>query len=391
MKDNPIWKIILSTLIFLTTISSPRSLGGRPLRVALVGDPQVDTPTELRYARMSIYRDLRERDDIDLVLVLGDLVNDRTELLAGSVSSLDSTGKSWLALPGNHDRDNRKGEFRGLEAWKKDVGYIDTAVVSGRGALILMNNVRTKGRADYEGGFSESQKMWLERTLKSLPGKTPVLLATHIPLSETEGLDTLASILHLHPGILSVSGHTHCVRRSPGPETLGLSEELVAGATCGSWWRGPKDSSGVPSALMMCGSPRGYFDLTVRGRRHLRLEFHRIGGGPQCSAHCSGDSLMINIFGGHTDGTVEVIPPSGKRIAARREDTPAPEIVETISWNRKMGKDYFRSHRDEFIPARRTDSPHVWVAPFNGGESVTIKYSDHLMNLEETVPVTKTY
>ena len=89
-------------------------------RVAFVGDPQVDNATELGYARKSIYKELRERKDLDLVIVLGDLVNDDTSLLNASTASLDSLSCPWLAIPGNHDRNvyrAEKGRGRDLVDW----------------------------------------------------------------------------------------------------------------------------------------------------------------------------------------------------------------------------------------------------------------------------------
>lgn len=62
---------------------------GRVLRVALVGDPQVDNPVEMGYARRSIYRDLRGRRDLDLCIFLGDLVNDNMSLLPESLSVIE--------------------------------------------------------------------------------------------------------------------------------------------------------------------------------------------------------------------------------------------------------------------------------------------------------------
>ena len=53
-----------------------RQVRGRVLRVALVGDPQVDDSTEMGYARRSVYRELRGRRDLDMCIFLGDLVND---------------------------------------------------------------------------------------------------------------------------------------------------------------------------------------------------------------------------------------------------------------------------------------------------------------------------
>ena len=62
-----------------------RKASGRVLRVALVGDPQVDDSTEMGYARRSVYRELYGRRDLDMCIFLGDLVNDNMTLLHESV------------------------------------------------------------------------------------------------------------------------------------------------------------------------------------------------------------------------------------------------------------------------------------------------------------------
>ena len=104
------------------------SLQARGLRVAFVGDPQVDNETELGYAQRSIYRELKSRKDLDMVVFLGDLVNDDASLLAVSKASLDSLGLPWYSVPGNHDRDMYRGKqtkIRDLETWKKVIGPAD--------------------------------------------------------------------------------------------------------------------------------------------------------------------------------------------------------------------------------------------------------------------------
>ena len=106
-------------------------------KVAFVGDPQVDNATELGYARKSIYKELRERKDLDLVIVLGDIVNDDTSLLPATKQSLDSLSCPWLAVPGNHDRNlyrEEKGRPRDLHCWEDTIGYVDTAFVAGDGS-----------------------------------------------------------------------------------------------------------------------------------------------------------------------------------------------------------------------------------------------------------------
>lgn len=276
---------------------------GRVLRVALVGDPQVDNPVEMGYARRSIYRDLRGRRDLDLCIFLGDLVNDNMSLLPESLSVIDSLPFQSFMVPGNHDRDVYRGAKssgsmshpRDLSAWRKLVGYVDTSFVRGNVRFIMMNNVRhaAAGMTDYVGGFTEKQKHWLDsvlvtdvarggkmsrgsvdRSRRPSRGKvTPALtiLATHIPFSQMKGRDSVLALIPEHTRILYVSGHTHFVSRDDS------IPEVIAGATCGSWWRGVKDSDGVPYALQSCGAPRGYFVAEISRDGDYRLRYRCVG------------------------------------------------------------------------------------------------------------------
>ena len=268
---------------------------GRVLRVALVGDPQVDNPVEMGYARRSIYRDLRGRRDLDLCIFLGDLVNDNMSLLPESLNIIDSLPFQSFMVPGNHDRDVYHGSKssgsmsrpRDLSTWRKSVGYVDTSFVRGNVRFIMMNNVRhaAAGMTDYVGGFTEKQKHWLDSVLvtdvarggKTSRGRRPsrgkitpalTILATHIPFSQMKGRDSVLALIPEQARMLYVSGHTHFVSRDDS------IPEVIAGATCGSWWRGVKDSDGVPYALQSCGAPRGYFvaDISRDGDYTLRYK-----------------------------------------------------------------------------------------------------------------------
>ena len=421
---------------------------GRVLRVALVGDPQVDNPVEMGYARRSIYRDLRGRRDLDLCIFLGDLVNDNMSLLPESLSVIDSLPFQSFMVPGNHDRDVYRGAKssgsmsrpRDLSTWRKLVGYVDTSFVRGNVRFIMMNNVRhaAAGMTDYVGGFTEKQKHWLDsvlvtdvarggkmsrgsvdRSRRPSRGKvTPALtiLATHIPFSQMKGRDSVLALIPEHTQMLYVSGHTHFVSRDDS------IPEVIAGATCGSWWRGVKDSDGVPSALQSCGAPRGYFVAEISRDGDYRLRYRCVGMDDEVSVwgvrvECEGavrpednivmgkdesegvtvkeggfvrakkDSgvyrLYINVFGGAPDGVVRVRGGRRWRIVSRgngvhdgadaqgfsrkkrdlvceRSTKTAPEVEQVIEFNASMSRDYRKSHRDEFIPLRRKPSTHLW-------------------------------
>ena len=445
---------------------------GRVLRVALVGDPQVDNPVEMGYARRSIYRDLRSRRDLDLCIFLGDLVNDNMSLLPESLSVIDSLPFQSFMVPGNHDRDVYRGAKssgsmsrpRDLSTWRKLVGYVDTSFVRGNVRFIMMNNVRhaAAGMTDYVGGFTEKQKHWLDsvlvtdvargekmssgsvdRSRRPSRGKvTPALtiLATHIPFSQMKGRDSVLALIPEHTRILYVSGHTHFVSRDDS------IPEVIAGATCGSWWRGVKDSDGVPYALQSCGAPRGYFVAEISRDGDYRLRYRCVGMDDEVSVwgvRVEGEEavrpednivmgkdesegvtvkegggvyrLYINVFGGAPDGVVRVRGGRRWRIVSRgngvcdgadaqgfsrkkrdlvceRSTKTAPEVEQVIEFNASMSRDYRKSHRDEFIPLRRKPSTHLWqTTDFVSGPLpvyVNVVYRDSHMRFRQRVPVT---
>lgn len=444
---------------------------GRVLRVALVGDPQVDNPVEMGYARRSIYRDLRGRRDLDLCIFLGDLVNDNMSLLPESLSVIDSLPFQSFMVPGNHDRDVYRGPKssgsmsrpRDLSTWRKLVGYVDTSFVRGNVRFIMMNNVRhaAAGMTDYVGGFTEKQKHWLDsvlvtdvarggkmsrgsvdRSRRPSRGKvTPALtiLATHIPFSQMKGRDSVLALIPEHTRILYVSGHTHFVSRDDS------IPEVIAGATCGSWWRGVKDSDGVPYALQSCGAPRGYFVAEISRDGDYRLRYRCVGMDDEVSVwgvRVEGEEavrpednivmgkdesegvtvkegggvyrLYINVFGGAPDGVVRVRGGRRWRIVSRgngvcdgadaqgfsrkkrdlvceRSTKTAPEVEQVIEFNASMSRDYRKSHRDEFIPLRRKPSTHLWqTTDFVSGPLpvyVNVVYRDSYMRFRQRVPI----
>lgn len=361
-----------------------RKARGRVLRVALVGDPQVDDSTEMGYARRSVYQELYGRRDLDMCIFLGDMVNDNMSLLPESVEVVDSLPYQCFMVPGNHDRDVYRGPKsssyrpRDLSTWRKVVGYVDTSFVRGNVRFVLMNNVRhsDSGMTDYVGGFTDRQKHWLDSVLNrgvgEASGKKPsraernpslTILATHIPFSQMKGRDSVLAMVPDTSRLLLVSGHTHFVSRD---DSL---RELIAGAACGSWWRGVKDSDGIPYALQSCGAPRGYFIADIHRDGTYDLSYKCIGrpASDQLSvwavpSDSTGSSyrLYINAFGGSSDGIVRISGLGRRTCACERSQMAAPEVEQVIRLNASRSRDYRKAHRDEFIPLRRKPSPHLW-------------------------------
>ena len=380
-------------ILFALLIALGIDVEAQRLRVAFVGDPQVDNETELGYAQRSIYRELKSRKDLDMVVFLGDLVNDDASLLAVSKASLDSLGFPWYSVPGNHDRDMYRGKnkkIRDLETWKKVIGPADTAFFRNGIHFILMNNVRHSPKGEYEGGFTESQKVFLDSVLRETPLSCRSVIATHIPFSHMRGSDSLMTIIEKYPSVFFVSGHTHNVSRHTFKHD-DRYEELVAGASCGTWWRGKPDSKGIPYALQNCGAPRGYF-VADFSRKSIDLRYKCVDASAEASAFVSVDpetglrKLYINVFGGHRDGNLKVrIPGSSVRwIQMERTAEVAPEVTSIIKFNKSLSREEKRKMNGEIIPLRRMKSPHLWVAELPEGlvipQSIKIAYEDTMMD-----------
>ncbi len=377
-------KRILGLFIGLVVSLSPAS--AQKLRVAFVGDPQVDSETELSYARRSIYRELRERKDIDLAVFLGDLVNDKPELLAPTRASLDSLPYPWVCVPGNHDRDvyRDKTKARDMATYTRVIHTPDTVFVRSGVQFILMDNVRLVGKGGYEGGFREDQKTWLKAQLESIPQDTPTVLCAHIPFREYEAKDSLEAILSVHPRLLLMCGHTHTMERHTLTLPGGLQvEEVMAGAACGSWWRGRPDRYGIPCATQNCGSPRSYYVADFK-KGSYKLDYKVIGEPASVKASATvmdSTRLVVNVYGGSMDGTVQVKLPGHRGwITLPRRAEPAPEVLETYEFNKTItGR---RSGNPLFIPMLRAKSPHVWSIDIPSdakslpGSEIRIRYED---------------
>jgi predicted phosphodiesterase len=353
------------------------------LRVAFVGDPQADGSGQVVYNQRSIFRELHNRKDLDLVIVMGDIVNDDVNLLDPSIESLDSLIIPWFSVPGNHDRDVYPDSPRDLRTWRKKIGYIDTTFIRKDIRFVLMNNVRTVGKSDYEGGFCQAQKHWLDSLVRISSKEKQFVLAVHIPLSECRGRDSVMNILSPVSEKAAVfCGHTHTVRRH-SLEDSGI-EEIICGAACGSWWRGVKGEDGLPYALMRCGSPRGYFVADFKGKG-FRLDYKPVSREDRASATLvdSLGTVAVNVFGGSEDGRLEYRPVGkGKWLKAEKSSRTAPEVIKVSDWNCSKTREYRKAHKEEFIPMLLRPSPHLWefsdpsVSP---GDKIKVRYRDARM------------
>jgi hypothetical protein len=379
----------MKRILFLLLLTLTLPLGAQRLKVAFVGDPQVDNDLELSYARRSVYKELRERRDLDLAIFLGDLVNDKPALLAPSRATLDSLPYAWACVPGNHDRDvyHDKGKARDMSTYSRVIHAPDTAFERAGVCFILMDDVRLEGKGGYEGGFREDQKVWLRQQLEALPASRLAVLCAHIPFNEFKAKDSLETILRVHPRLLLMCGHTHTMARYSLQFPGGLAvEEVLTGAACGSWWRGRPDRHGIPSATQNCGAPRAYYVVSFSGGDY-RLDYKVIGEPERVKASATlldSTRLVLNVYGGSAEGQVQVkLPGRCGWITVPRHAEVAPEALETYAFNKTLEK---RHRNPLFIPILRHKSPHIWSLDLGEvpagieGKRITIRYRDPSMH-----------
>ena len=243
-----------------------------------IGDVQVGDEEELSYAVRSLWPMLQNQSSTAINLFLGDLVNNNTDLypeLSRLISLLPSKN---YAVVGNHDRVPLLGNPTDLDSarvvqtlpFRQSFGPDYYSFDCQRLHVIVLNNVMAKGKRGYSGAITQQQLKFVADDLRKVKNNRRILIAMHIPLAHTSNRDQLLQLLEHRDRVLVLTGHMHQVTRHhysiPGTSV----DELVAGATCGFWWVGEKDFRGIPSALMQCGTPKGYFQFhfTHGGMEH---------------------------------------------------------------------------------------------------------------------------
>jgi hypothetical protein len=219
-------------------------------------------------SRRALGLGLRYRPDI--VLQGGDTIFDA--LAAGR----ESVAAQWAAhqevyrgvrvpvahVIGNHDcwtGPGSAGDPLQGKAWaKKELGLQSTyyARPLGRWKLIVLDSITLTTGTSYVGRLGDEQTAWLKQELENTPARTPVVLASHIPIQTAlpftdaslrkgddfvvpggwgvhSDLPEINDLLLRHPNVrLALSGHNH-VRDDITYNTVRFAN---GGAVSGNWW-----------------------------------------------------------------------------------------------------------------------------------------------------------
>jgi hypothetical protein len=378
----------------------------------LLADTQPESDAELAYLR---------EDIINRALALGaafainhgDVVADDLSLYPRYLRLLGATGIPWHHCPGNHDMNSdARDDSTSRETWKRIFGPRHYAFQYARATFILLDNVYYRGynpgqprSGTYCGRIGEDQLQFVRNVLAQVPPEQLVVLSMHIPLvthqdpvnpaNNTADHRALLALLSGRAHTVSFSGHMHVSEHhhlgaEHGFTGPGRHHHQVLAAASGSWWGGPRDLSGMPSAVCPDGTPNGFHVLSVDGARHetrfvpaagkgaaqLRVfvdspdrdntgasarHGHRGGavGGPIDAAALEAHHLIVNVFDGGpaTQVVYEIAGPGRSEVRMQHTAMADPYVAELFAANPATLKPWVRA-----VP-----SSHLWKAPLPVG------------------------
>lgn len=240
--------------------------------VLVMGDPQNRNETEIGYMRYD-FASKFVNAQYNFAIFLGDIVYDNKKLYEPTNKVLAKLNIPMYFVPGNHDMDyDSEGDKLSLESFKKTYGPQYYSFEYGNIHFVVLDNIDYKGVVNgnkaYTGGIDKQQLIWLKSDLENTEENKTVVISMHIPVNSIGGdydankilnKDDFFEILDTRDKVVLLCGHTHTQEQN-FYYTKNNKEirQYICGATCGSWWSGLKDYRGIPYALQLDGTPRGY-------------------------------------------------------------------------------------------------------------------------------------
>ncbi len=356
--------------------------------VVLVGDPQPYSRQQVRFYGNDVIAELVDTKAL-FGMSMGDIVGDDLALFDAMNAVQGVVGIPWYNVHGNHDINYRSPNDKySDETFERFYGPTNYAFQYGAVHFIVLDNVywigateKEKGR--YEGRFSKDQLQFVANYLERAPKEDRVVVCTHIPLPHmghkgappsTHEYPQLLKILSSHPHTLSFSAHTHINDHRfagsadgyiPTEETEHHHHNIVTGS--GSWWRGIRDTRGIPLTPMADGAPNGYIIATFRGNEyHLRYKAAHMPDDYQIAIHTqevvdvansAAAKVVANVFNGNSKTKVKM------RVRGFGDWMPMQHLPQT-------DPAYAAAHLRDVIAAdgKRTALPapkvsgHIWSA-----------------------------
>ncbi|MGC9513707.1 MAG: PQQ-binding-like beta-propeller repeat protein [Fidelibacterota bacterium] len=194
-------KRILLLLILITTCL----FAGDTLRFAWMSDTHTSSESGQRDLARAV-RDINSRDDLDFVIVSGDLTDyDFPGHIARAKELLDSLDLNYLAIPGNHEYKwtySAGGEYLRAFGYDRFNKKIDNFRFIGfhQGPLLRMG----------DGFVAPKDVQWLREQIKAAPEDEKIIVITHYPIDESvRNYRDILEILRTRNVQAILHGHHH--------------------------------------------------------------------------------------------------------------------------------------------------------------------------------------
>ena len=346
------------------------------------GDPQPYTLEEIEFFKKGIISEVEGLKNVPFGLSLGDLVGNDLSLFNPYIEAIQKVGIPWYNVMGNHDMNfDAKTDNLSDETYEAHFGPANYAFNYGKVHFIVLDNILYPDPRDskgYWGGFREDQLNFVENDLKFIPKDHLIVLAFHIPLSESKDNDSfknedrerLFSIIKDYPNTLSLSAHTHIQRQDFFGKDEGWlrkkpHHEYNVGTTSGDWYSGKLNKNGVPVSTMRDGTPKGYAFIHFNDNQY-NIEY-KVAGKPKdfqievfapkviAQGKRTRAGIYANFFMGTAKDTVEYRIDQGdwKTMSYIEDYDPAYTSL-VYEWDTTT----------ELIPGKRSSNPiksnHLW-------------------------------
>lgn len=283
-------------------------------KVVISGDTQPYSNNEVGYVRDTLANEISMMDDIEALIVEGDVIGDDLSLYPRFKEVIGSAGVLQYLVPGNHDLDfDAPTDANSFDTFKREWGPAYYSFDIGKVHFMVLDDVSYPctpeqnhdglhgfcedpfNKPTYNGIITEKQMEWIKNDLAHVPVDSLIVLNMHIPPQVFIDMDAskhqVDNIVELYDLLgygksgnpkrpaLAFSGHSHTLEnirpgenysawdtalgdRSPGAAPF---PQIVAGAASGSWWSSDFDDNGIPMSYQRLGAPRGYLIIEFDG------------------------------------------------------------------------------------------------------------------------------
>jgi len=286
----------------------------------IFGDPQPEDEEGVEHYGHDVVEELVGSDAM-FGITLGDIVEDRLDLLDDINVSTAQIGVPWHYVMGNHDMNkDSTTDVLADETFERVYGPPYYSFTYGKVHVIALDSVYREGDK-FHGELGERQLAFIENDLAHVPDDYLVIFAMHIPLLGFSDKEALFNIAKKRSHLLAIAGHQHRIEQFfLGPDDGWHGKTplhlYVAGAAGGSFWTGFRDASGIPHATMSDGSPNGYTVLSVDGNDYSfrykaarrPADYQMIITAPErvVAGEAAAIKIVVNVFAASERAVVEM-------------------------------------------------------------------------------------